>query len=305
MAKSSTTSCAPRSAEAVAREKLNPAGGPAHRAASRSDPGADLKYAAVFEVLPEVKLQPVDELDASSARLRRVADADRRRHDRDAAQAAPGVHRGRTRGRDERSRHGRFRQARSTARSSTAAAARTCRSSSARTQVMQGIRRRADRRCSAGERASSTLTFAADHANKKLAGKTAALQRHGQARSRSRRLPALDEEFAKGFRHRRWRPRSSADRSARQHGARTGRSDPPEGCARRCSEACTGDNPIELPRQLVEEQIQEMQMEMLRRAGVRDAEQAAAARTVRRAGAPPRGAGAAHERTGAQRRASR
>jgi trigger factor len=32
-------------------------------------------------------------------------------------------------------------------------------------------------------------------------------------------------------------------------------------------------NPIELPRQLVEEQIQELQVEMLRRAGVRDARQ--------------------------------
>ena len=32
-------------------------------------------------------------------------------------------------------------------------------------------------------------------------------------------------------------------------------------------------NPLELPRQLVEEQIQELQVEMLRRAGVRDAKQ--------------------------------
>jgi trigger factor len=32
-------------------------------------------------------------------------------------------------------------------------------------------------------------------------------------------------------------------------------------------------NPLELPRQLVEEQIQELQIEMLRRAGVRDAKQ--------------------------------
>src|SRR4029078_1069622 len=47
--------------EAVQREKLNPAGGP------RIEPiamgrGADLKHAAVFEVLPEVRLQPVTEL---------------------------------------------------------------------------------------------------------------------------------------------------------------------------------------------------------------------------------------------------
>ena len=47
--------------EAVAREKLNPAGGPRIEPIAVS-PGADLKYAAVFEVLPEVHLKPVAEL---------------------------------------------------------------------------------------------------------------------------------------------------------------------------------------------------------------------------------------------------
>src|SRR5436190_16635792 len=47
--------------EAVAREKLNPAGGPRIEPIAMS-PGADLKYAAVFEVLPDVKLNPVTDL---------------------------------------------------------------------------------------------------------------------------------------------------------------------------------------------------------------------------------------------------
>ena len=38
-------------------------------------------------------------------------------------------------------------------------------------------------------------------------------------------------------------------------------------------EALFTKNPLELPRQLVEEQIQELQVEMLRRAGVKDAKQ--------------------------------
>jgi len=38
-------------------------------------------------------------------------------------------------------------------------------------------------------------------------------------------------------------------------------------------EGLFNSNPIELPRQLIEEQIQELQVEMLRRAGVRDAKQ--------------------------------
>ena len=50
--------------EAVAREKLNPAGGPRIEPIAMN-PGADLKYAAVFEVLPEVKLHPVSESPSS------------------------------------------------------------------------------------------------------------------------------------------------------------------------------------------------------------------------------------------------
>jgi trigger factor len=38
-------------------------------------------------------------------------------------------------------------------------------------------------------------------------------------------------------------------------------------------EGLYAQNPLELPRQMVEEQIQELQVEMLRRAGVRDAKQ--------------------------------
>ena len=47
--------------EAVAREKLSPATGPRIEPIAMS-PGSDLKYAAVFEVLPEVRLKPVTDL---------------------------------------------------------------------------------------------------------------------------------------------------------------------------------------------------------------------------------------------------
>src|SRR6476620_11055800 len=47
--------------EAVAREKLNPAGGPRIEPIAMS-PGSDLQYAAVFEVLPGVQLKPLTEL---------------------------------------------------------------------------------------------------------------------------------------------------------------------------------------------------------------------------------------------------
>ena len=60
--------------EAVAREKLNPAGGPRIEPIAMG-PGSDLKYAAVFEVLPEVKLAPVANLMIEKP-VASVSDAD-------------------------------------------------------------------------------------------------------------------------------------------------------------------------------------------------------------------------------------
>src|SRR4051812_43344583 len=60
--------------EAVAREKLNPAGGPRIEPIAIG-PGADLKYAAVFEVLPEVKLKPLAELSIEKP-VAQVSEAD-------------------------------------------------------------------------------------------------------------------------------------------------------------------------------------------------------------------------------------
>src|SRR6187402_3257500 len=60
--------------EAVAREKLNPAGGPRIEPIAMG-PGVDLKYAAVFEVLPEVKLAPLSGI-AIEKPVAQVGDAD-------------------------------------------------------------------------------------------------------------------------------------------------------------------------------------------------------------------------------------
>src|SRR5687768_10821869 len=60
--------------EAVAREKLSPAGGPRIEPIAMG-PGVDLKYAAVFEVLPEVRLQPIGELTIERP-VASVADSD-------------------------------------------------------------------------------------------------------------------------------------------------------------------------------------------------------------------------------------
>ena len=47
--------------EAVTQEKLRPAGDPRIEPL-QVEPGAELRYAAVFEVLPEIKLNPLDQL---------------------------------------------------------------------------------------------------------------------------------------------------------------------------------------------------------------------------------------------------
>src|SRR4029453_4989663 len=48
-------------AEALSQEKLNPAAGPRIEPIAVG-PGADLKYAATFEVLPEIQIKPVDSI---------------------------------------------------------------------------------------------------------------------------------------------------------------------------------------------------------------------------------------------------
>ena len=82
----------------------------------------------------------------------------------------------------------------------------------------------------------------------------------------------LDEDFAKGFgiadgslENLRTEVRANMERELERPFARS--------CARQVLEGLYTKNPLELPRQLVEEQIQELQVEMLRRAGVKDAKQ--------------------------------
>src|ERR1700755_2020446 len=49
-------------AQAWSREKLTPAGGPRIEPIAMG-PGTELKYAAVFEVLPEIQLKPLDSIE--------------------------------------------------------------------------------------------------------------------------------------------------------------------------------------------------------------------------------------------------
>jgi trigger factor len=253
--------------EAVAREKLSPAGGPRIEPIAMG-PGADLKYAAVFEVLPEVKLQPVTELTIDKP-VASVSDQD--------LEAMLDT----------------LRKQRPVFSEVTRAAAVNDRATVDFTGSIDGLEfdggsgkevpitigagrvmkefEDALVGAQAGDSREFQATFAADHTNNKLAGKTASFAvKVGKIEEQ---LPAaLDEAFARSFGiadgnldNLRNEVRANMTRELNEAVRQKMRAQVLEGLF--------AQNPLELPRQLVEEQIQELQVEMLRRAGVRDAKQ--------------------------------
>ncbi len=253
--------------EAVQREKLNPAGGPRIEPIAMS-PGADIKYAAVFEVLPEVRLAPVTEL-AIEKPVAGVSDPDV-----DAMLAT-------------------LRKQRPVFNEVTRGAAAEDRVTVDFTGTIDGIPFDGGSGAAvpiiigagrvmkefedalvgtvAGDSREFNATFAADHANGKLAGKTAAFSVK-VSRVEEQKPSPLDEEFAKSFGivdgnldGLRAEVRSNMERELGEAVRLRLRT--------QVLDQLYEKNPLELPRQLVEEQIQELQLEMLRRAGVRDAKQ--------------------------------
>ena len=253
--------------EAVAREKLNPAGGPRIEPIAMN-PGADLKYAAVFEVLPEVRLQPISDL-ALERPIASVADTDLEAMLDTLRKQRPAF--------NEVSRAaavndrvtvdfvGRIDGAEFEGGSGTAVPIVI-----GANQVMKEFED-ALLGASAGEEREFNATFSTDHANKKLAGSTATF--NVKVLKVEEQVPApLDEAFAKGFgiadgsvENLRTEVRANMDRELQEAIRQKVRA--------QVLEALYTKNPLELPRQLVEEQIQELQVEMLRRAGVKDAKQ--------------------------------
>ena len=253
--------------EAVAREKLNPAGGPRIEPIALS-PGSDLKYAAVFEVLPEVKLKPLSDL-AIERPVASVADKDldamietlrkQRPVFNEVARAAAANDRvtvnftGKIDGVEFEGGSG----------EAVPIVVGT-------NQVMKEFED-ALLGASASDTREFSATFGADHTNKKLAGKTATF--NVQVVKVEEQGPApIDEAFAKGFgiadgsiETLRSEVRANMDRELQEAVRQKVRTQVLEGLFTA--------NPLELPRQMVEEQIQELQVEMLRRAGVKDAKQ--------------------------------
>jgi trigger factor len=253
--------------EAVAREKLNPAGGPRIEPIAM-EPGSDLKYAAVFEVLPEVRLQPLSELSierpvasVSEADLDAMIDTLRKQRP---------VFNEVTRGVASHDRVTVDFVGRIDGEEFEGGTGEGVPIVIGANQVMKEFED-ALIGASAGETREFNATFSAEHTNKKLAGKTATfnvkivkVEEHAPA--------PLDEAFAKGFGiadgnldNLRSEVRANMDRELETAIRQVIRAQVLDGLY--------NHNPLELPRQMVEEQIQELQVEMLRRAGVRDAKQ--------------------------------
>lgn len=253
--------------EAVAREKLNPAGGPRIEPIAL-DPGSDLKYAAVFEVLPEVKLAPLSDIQIERP-VANVADKDL-----DAMI--------------------------DTLRKQRPAFSEVARAAAANDRVTVDFKGTIDGvefdggsgegipiviganqvmkefedallGLTAGGTREFNATFGGEHQNKDLKNKTATF--NVKVVKVEEQVPApLDEAFAKGFGIAdgnldtlRNEVRANMERELAEAIRQKVRSQVLEGLFTK--------NPLELPRQMVEEQIQELQVEMLRRAGVKDAKQ--------------------------------
>jgi len=253
--------------EAVAREKLNPAGGPRIEPIAMG-PGGDLKYAAVFEVLPEVKLQPISEISVEKP-VASVTDADldamidtlrkQRPSFVEAARAAAANDRVTV------SFKGTIDGVAFEGGSGEDVAITV-----GTGQVMKEFED-ALVGASAGDTRETDATFPTEHPNKDLAGKTAHFSIQ-IVKVEEQQLAPLDEAFAKSFGiadgsidSLRNEVRANMERELNEAVRQNVRGQILEGLYKA--------NPLELPRQLVEERVQELQVEMLRRAGVRDAKQ--------------------------------
>src|SRR6185312_8682439 len=254
-------------AKAVTEQKLQPAAGPRIEPLSL-DPGNDLKYAAVFEVLPEIKVkspydvaierpsaevseQDVDAMLESMRRQRPVftavergaAETDRVTIDYDGKMDGQPFEGGE--GRDMQLIVG---------------------SGQALAELDKEVRG-----MKAGERKSIAVAFPSAHPNKALAGKTAEMD-VSVKRVEEQTLPALDEEFI------------------RSYGVEDGTADSLRSEVRKSMErelagvirnrlrtqvldALYSENAIEVPKALVDEQVQQLQLDMGRRMGARDVSQ--------------------------------
>jgi trigger factor len=254
-------------AQALSQENLTPAATPRIEPLAVG-PGADLKYAAVFEVMPEVKLASVDgitveravasvtepDIDAMVESMRRqrpvFTSVERASHDTDRVVIDyTGLIEGKPfdggTGTDINVIIG---------------------SKQSMPELEEGLRGAA-----AGESRAIQVSFAAEHPNKAVAGHSAELQVTIK-RVEEQSLPAVDEEFARAYGVEEGSVealRSEVRKSMERELADVVRNR----VRGQLLDALYRQNPVDVPRALLEQQVQQLQIDAARRMGVRDASQ--------------------------------
>ena len=255
-------------AEAVTQEKLKPAGGPRIEPLAIT-PGADLKYAAVFEVLPDVKLRPVAGLKVEKP-VATVTDADveamieSMRKQRPIFKVVERAARETDRVTIDYHMHGHdgaehAHQHDHDAHFIVGAG-----------QVMPELDA-AVRGLTAGESRGISVPVPAAPAPSRPAGHAAEMH-FTLKKVEEQTLPELDDEFFQAF-------------GVKEGGIEALREEVRESMGREAAgltrdrvraqvmDALYRDNPLELPKSLVEEQIQQLQLDMGRRMGAKDVSQ--------------------------------
>jgi trigger factor len=254
-------------AEALSQEKLTPAGGPRIEPIAMG-PGTELKYAAIFEVLPDFQVKPFetmpverpsasvteDDVNAMIESMRRqrpvftaaerpAQDTDRVTIDFDGTVDGEPFEGGE--GRDVPVVIG--------SRQSVA-------------ELEDGLKS-----ATAGEKRTVSLSFPADSPNKSIAGKTAQLEvTIKQVEQQS--LPEVDEEFCRaygveegGIDALRTEVRKSMERELGDVIRNRVRG--------QVMDALYRENTFEVPRSMIDEQVQRLQVDAARRIGAKDASQ--------------------------------
>jgi len=251
-------------AQAVSERNLRPAGGPRIEPIALG-PETDLKYAAHFEVLPEIRVNPPEGL-AVERPVAEVSEADidamieNMRAQRPAFTPV------------ERAAHDGDRvvldyQARIGGKPFEGGDLSDVRVVLGSRQTMPELEEGL-RGAQAGERRTLNVVFPANHPNRKLAGQSAELHLSIKA-VEEQSLPQVDQEFFRAYGVEEGglaQMRTEVRRSMEQElaGVIRGR------LRAQVLDALYRDNPIDLPHALIDEQVQQLQIDTARRLGVRD-----------------------------------
>jgi trigger factor len=255
-------------AQALSQEKLTPAANPRIEPLAPISPGSDLKYAAVFEVMPEVKVSSAEgiaierpsatvteaDIDAMLESMRKqrpvFTAVERAAHDTDRVIID---YQGRIDGKPFDGSDGTDINV-------------ILGSKQSMPELEEGLKG-----ATAGESRTIKVSFPAEHPNKAVAGQTAELQATIK-RVEEQSLPVVDEEFGRAY-------------GVEEGGIEALRAEVRKSMERELTDvirnrvrgqvldALYRQNPVDVPRALLEEQVQQLQIDTARRMGVRDANQ--------------------------------